>query len=144
MRQGRWTRNNRAATRLVPQRKERAILTIRDHLAIVGTGLEWIVTVIELIAIAILLLGLVRFMWRFVTGDVLHRQAHERSHELNRGRLSLGRHILAALEVLIVADLIRTVLHLSIENIALLGILVLVRSFISFFLEYEIKALEKE
>lgn len=128
----------------MPQRKEQAILTIRDHLEIVATGLEWIVTATELIAIAILLLGLVRFLRRFVSGDVLRREAHERSHELNRGRLSLGRHILAALEVLIVADLIRTVLHLSIENILLLGVLVLVRSFISFFLEYEIKALEKE
>jgi uncharacterized membrane protein len=110
----------------------------------VATGLEWIVTITELLAVGILLLGLARFVGRFVSGDVLRHDAHERSHELNRGRLSLGRHILAALEVLIVADLIRTVLHLTIENILLLGMLVVVRSFISFFLEYEIKALKTD
>ncbi|MFN3526981.1 MAG: DUF1622 domain-containing protein [Paracoccus sp. (in: a-proteobacteria)] len=58
--------------------------------------------------------------------------------------MALGRHILAGLEVLIVADLIRTVLHLTFENILLLGGLVLIRSFISFFLEHEMRALEKD
>lgn len=46
--------------------------------------------------------------------------------------------------MLIVADLIRTVLHLTFENILLLGGLVLIRSFISFFLEHEMRALEKD
>ncbi|WP_405402729.1 DUF1622 domain-containing protein [Paracoccus sp. Ld10] len=74
----------------------------------------------------------------------MRRDAHERDHQLNRGRLALGRHILASLEVLIVADLIRTVLHLTLANIMLLGGLVLIRSFISLSLEYEMRTLKKK
>ena len=81
-----------------------------------ATGLEWIVIALELFAIGILLLGVARFATRFVSGDVMHRDAHDRHHQLNHGRLALGRHILAGLEVLIVADLIRTILHLSLAT----------------------------
>lgn len=119
-------------------------LSMADHLGAVAAVLEWVVVLIELFAIAILLLGMVRFTGWFVSGEVMRRDAHERDHQLNRGRLALGRHILASLEVLIVADLIRTVLHLTLANIVLLGGLVLIRSFISFSLEYEMRALEKE
>lgn len=118
--------------------------SLADHLGSLAVGLEWLVVLIELLAIAILLLGMARFARCFLNGEMMRRDAHERTHELNRGRLSLGRHILAGLEVLIVADLIRTVLHFSFDNILLLGGLVLIRSFISFFLEHELRALQKE
>lgn len=95
-------------------------------------------------AIAIFILGILRFSSWFFSGEALRRDAHERTHQLNRGRLALGRHILAGLDVLIVADLIRTVLHLSVDNIVLLGGLVLIRSLISLVLEHEMRALEKE
>ncbi len=124
--------------------EDTTLLSMADHLGFVAVALEWVVVLIELFAIAILLLGIVRFTGWFVSGEVMRRDAHERDHQLNRGRLALGRHILASLEVLIVADLIRTVLHLTLANIVLLGGLVLIRTFISFSLEYEMRALEKE
>lgn len=124
--------------------EDTTLLSMADHLGFVAVALEWVVVLIELFAIAILLLGVVRFTGWFVSGEVMRRDAHERDHQLNRGRLALGRHILASLEVLIVADLIRTVLHLTLANIVLLGGLVLIRTFISFSLEYEMRALEKE
>ena len=118
--------------------------SMADHLGLVAAGLEWIVIALELFAIGILLLGVMRFATRFVSGDMMQRDAHERDHQLNHGRLALGRHILAGLEVLIVADLIRTILHLSLANILLLGAIVVIRSFISFMLEYEMKSLQDE
>ncbi|MBM3604405.1 MAG: DUF1622 domain-containing protein [Alphaproteobacteria bacterium] len=116
--------------------------SLADHIGGLAVGLEWLVVLIEILAIAILLLGMIRFSTRFVTGEAMEAKAHERSHHLNCGRLELGRHILAGLEVLIVADLIRTVLHMSFGNLLLLGGLVLIRSFISFFLEHELRSLE--
>ena len=124
--------------------EDTTLLSMADHLGFVAVALEWVVVLIELFAIAILLLGIVRFTGWFFSGEVMRRDAHERDHQLNRGRLALGRHILASLEVLIVADLIRTVLHLTLANIVLLGGLVLIRTFISFSLEYEMRALEKQ
>jgi uncharacterized membrane protein len=118
--------------------------SLSDHLGPLTLAFEWLVVVIELFAIAILLLGLLRFAKDFVSGEILRRDAHERGHRLNVGRLTLGRHILSGLEVLIVADLIRTMLHLTMENILLLGGLVAIRSLISFFLEREMSHLDQE
>ncbi len=94
--------------------------SMADHLGMVATGLEWIVIALELFAIGILLLGVARFATRFVSGDVMHRDAHDRHHQLNHGRWHLAGTSWQA-GVLIVADLIRTILHLSLANILLLG-----------------------
>mgnify|MGYP002714924059 FL=1 len=97
-----------------------------------------------LFAILILIAGLVQAVRAFASGEARACEGHERGHRLNLGRLTLGRHILSGLEVLIVADLIRTMLHLNAENILLLGGLVTIRSLISFFLERELTHLEKD
>ena len=54
-------------------------------------------------------------------------------------RRNLGRVILLGLEVLIIADIIRTiVVDQSVESVAVLGIIVLIRVVLSFSLEVEI------
>lgn len=123
--------------------KDATLSAMSDRLGMVAAGLEWIVIALELFAICVLLLGVLRFSGRFVSGDVMRKDAHEQGHHLNRGRLALGRHILAGLEILIVADLIRTILHLSLANIILLGGIVILRSFISIVMDYELNALQK-
>ena len=55
-------------------------------------------------------------------------------------RSFLGRSILLGLEVLVAADLIRTVaVDPSLENVAVLGLIVLIRTFLSFSLDVEIE-----
>jgi uncharacterized membrane protein len=54
-------------------------------------------------------------------------------------RSFLGRSILLGLEVLVAADLIRTVaVDPSLENVGVLGLIVLIRTFLSFSLDVEI------
>ncbi len=56
-----------------------------------------------------------------------------------RGRNVFGRGILLALEILIAADLIRTVaVEPTLENIGVLGLIVVVRTILSFSLDVEI------
>ena len=56
-----------------------------------------------------------------------------------RLRQDIGRAILLGLEVLIIADIIRTiVVDSTVENVAVLGIIVLIRVVLSFSLEVEI------
>jgi hypothetical protein len=56
-------------------------------------------------------------------------------------RRTLGRGLLLGLEVLIAADLIKTIaVDLSIDNVAALGLLVLVRTVLSFSIEVEINS----
>lgn len=55
------------------------------------------------------------------------------------GRRTFGRGLLGGLEVFVAADLIRTVsVDLTLESIAALGLLVLVRTVLSFSLDVEI------
>jgi uncharacterized membrane protein len=54
-------------------------------------------------------------------------------------RTVFGRSILLGLEFLVAADIIRTVaVQPSLENVAVLGLIVLIRTFLSFSLEVEI------
>ena len=117
---------------------------LSDHIGSVAHWFEWIVVAVEIFAIGILLIGLVRFLVDFAAGETTRGDPLARTHRMNRGRMELGRHIQAALEVFIVSDIMRTVLHFTLENILLLGGLVLIRSAISFFLERELRHLKEE
>src|SRR5438309_7987537 len=62
--------------------------------------------------------------------------AHESYDELRR---NLGRSILLGLEVLIVADIVRTIIvDPTLESVAVLGVIVIIRILLSFSLEVEI------
>jgi uncharacterized membrane protein len=55
-------------------------------------------------------------------------------------RTYFGRSVLFALELLVAADLIRTVaVQPTLQNVAVLAIIVLIRTFLSFSLEVEIE-----
>ena len=59
---------------------------------------------------------------------------------LRRFRANLGRGILLGLELLVAADIIGTVaVTPSLENLTVLGLIVLIRTFLSFSLEIEIE-----
>lgn len=64
----------------------------------------------------------------------------DRTKAYNRLRGNIGRTILLGLEVLIVADIVLTVaIDSTIESALTLGIIVLVRTFLSFSLEIELE-----
>ncbi len=62
-------------------------------------------------------------------------------HKLDLMRYKLGAGILFGLELLVGADIIETVLNPSYYDIGLLGMLIIIRSFLSYFLNKEIKEL---
>jgi uncharacterized membrane protein len=53
--------------------------------------------------------------------------------------VELGRYILAGLELFIVSDIIETALSLQLTDLVFLGLLVAIRSAISYFLEREVQ-----
>ncbi len=64
----------------------------------------------------------------------------ERVGVYERARLQVGQAILLGLEVLIIADIVQTVtIDPTIESAATLGIIVLVRTFLSFSIEIELE-----
>ena len=72
------------------------------------------------------------------------RSGPERVRKTNRERIELGRYILAGLELFIVSDLIHTVISLAFSDLLFLGLPVVIRSIISFFLDRELGQVKKE
>lgn len=97
--------------------------------------IRWTAMVIEIIGILIIIVGAVLSLGRFI----LKKQGEEyRSFQIIREEL--GRAILLGLEFLVAADIILTVVFdSSLENILNLGLIVLIRTFLSFALEIEIE-----
>ena len=63
---------------------------------------------------------------------------------IDRHRMELGHYILAALELLIVSDIIHTALSLAVGDLLFLALLVLIRATVSFFLDREIRTIHQE
>ena len=104
---------------------------------------EWLATFIDVAGCVILLIGAGRFIWGFFRAE-LARDRAERVRGVNSERVELGRYILAGLELLIVSDIVHTALSLAMADLVFLGLLVIIRSLISFFLDRELEQLKKE
>lgn len=95
-----------------------------------------VVKVVEASGAAIMVLGGLGAFLVFAYRALPPAKAHESYEELRR---NLGRCILLGLEVLIIADIVRTIIvDPTIESAGVLGIIVLIRILLSFSLEVEI------
>jgi len=95
-----------------------------------------VVIAFEAAAVLVLVLGtlywLGRCIWQLFQGSKPH-QAYRAF------RQSFGRTLLLALDILVAADIILTVtLDLTFETLGMLGLLVLIRTFLHFVLELEV------
>lgn len=97
--------------------------------------IEVIVLGVEIVAVAILSIGVAVVLLRGVLG-IATRKPWEQVYE--GMRVGMGRALLLGLEVLIAADIIVTVvLELTIANVAALGLLVVIRTFLSWAIQLE-------
>jgi uncharacterized membrane protein len=95
-----------------------------------------IARVIEGIGVVIMAIGVVVVLARYGAG-IFARQARSAGYE--QLRVSMGRVILLGLEILIVGDIVRTVIvETSLSSVAVLGIIVVIRTVLSFTLEVEL------
>jgi len=114
---------------------------IQQQLPALASVLEGVVLAIELFAVAILLIGVIRFAVLFAVAELRSARSPQGAGAINEARVVLGRYILSALEVFIVADLLLTVLSFTVQNLIFLAALVLIRAVVSWFLELELRAL---
>jgi uncharacterized membrane protein len=99
-------------------------------------AMETIVRGFEIAGVAVLALGSLLALARGGRGVLRgeHRGAYEQA------RQDVGRSILLGLEILIIADIVQTItIDPTLESAATLGIIVLVRTFLSFSLEIELE-----
>lgn len=110
-------------------RPRRPELTVTEFIDRVAQGFD-------LLGVAVFVLGLVWSLWTAVRVW--------RSSDGRRGYRSLretfGGVLLVGLEILVAADLIRTVaVRPTLQNVAVLGVIVLIRTFLSVSLQVEIE-----
>ncbi len=95
-----------------------------------------VVKVVEAVGAGIMVLGGLAAFLVFAARALRPERARESYDELRR---NLGRCVLVGLEVLIVADIVRTIIvDPTLESVGVLGIIVIIRILLSFSLEVEI------
>ncbi len=100
-------------------------------------AMDHVAKVFEVIGAAVLVLGLLLSLT--LAGHVWWRTRHGRAGYQTL-RETFGGVLLLGIEVLVAADLIRTVaVEPTVMNVAILGMIVLIRTFLSFSLEIEIE-----
>jgi uncharacterized membrane protein len=104
--------------------------------------LKWIevaALAIEILAVVIIVAAIFYSIARYSIQAVVHplRQPEVRYKQL---KTSLGASLLLGLEILVAADIVRTVaLEATLQSVAVLGLLVLIRTFLSWALVVEIE-----
>jgi uncharacterized membrane protein len=92
--------------------------------------------VIEGVGVVIMTAGLAIVLLRFAYSVAA---PGTRSGSYERLRVSMGRVILLGLEILIVGDIVRTIIvEASVQSVLVLGLIVVIRTVLSFALEVEI------
>ena len=90
----------------------------------------------ETLAAAVLIIGATLSLVRFINASLRGSKGRE---EYQRFRQGLGRTLLLALDLLVAADIILTVImDMSFEALGMLGLLVIIRTFLHFVLHLEV------
>jgi uncharacterized membrane protein len=90
----------------------------------------------EVLGVLVLAVGAV---WSFLAAGLTWRRSRQPRQAYSLLRRAFGGTLLLGLEVLVAADLIRTIaVSPTLSNVLVLGLIVLIRTFLSFSLEIEI------
>ena len=103
------------------------------------TLFEYLYIVIGSIGVGIIVWGVVITVFRFLKLEFRRSKRKTIYHDRESIRHQFASFLLLALEFLIAADIILTVIHPTFEEIAILASIVAIRTVISYFLEKEIR-----
>lgn len=100
--------------------------------------LETIAFTIDLVGIAILIFAALKFIVHFLGFEMKRLRGLEFVEGIQEMRLRLGSYILLALEFIIISDVIETAMSRNVDDLLALGLLVVIRVALSFFLGREL------
>jgi uncharacterized membrane protein len=93
---------------------------------------------IGMIGVAVIIWGVLKVLFKLIQTEVTRKGKERASTGREILRHQLGSYLLLGLEILIAADVIHTVTHPTLNDMALLGSIVLIRTVISYFLDREL------
>ena len=101
--------------------------------------LEWLAVAIDLAGAMIMVWAFVEAVLGLVRGSIRAGDAPSRIRNMQVVRCGLGVKLVFALELMIISDLFVTIISRSIDDLILVGGLVVIRTVIGFFLNKEIQ-----
>lgn len=96
-----------------------------------------ITEIIDLVAILFILWGFIKSMFDFFAMKFKNKTVS--NLDIKSIRCYLGTYLLLGLEIMIVADIIKTVLNQTTQELIFLGGIVIIRTVLSYFLNKEIE-----
>jgi len=115
-----------------------------EHSNITVLIFEWIEYLADLVGIGILVIGFIKGSILFVRLEIDRLLGKKNHEEIFSLRNVLGSYIIIALDFLIVSDIIHSVVNPQLDDLLNLGIIVILRTAIGFFLGKELYELRKE
>ncbi len=95
---------------------------------------------IGLMGVGVILFGVTGGLLRFIRTEFLAIIGKSAGEDRKRLRHLLGYHLLLGMEFLIAADIIDTLMKPDMQDLAILGAIVIIRSLISYSLNAELKS----
>lgn len=99
----------------------------------------WIAWATGLVGVGVLAWGVLVGVFELAKLEVHRMRGREIAHERAVVRQDLGYYILLGLEFLIAADIMHTIRHPTLEELAVLGVIVAIRTVISYFVTLEMQ-----
>lgn len=106
--------------------------------------LNILATVISVVSLLIVTYGALVAFISFLGNELKRFTGQYSTVNIRRLRAELGTYLLLGLELLIASDILKTVLEPSLDELAILGGIVVLRTILSVFLNKEIKELDSE
>jgi uncharacterized membrane protein len=100
--------------------------------------LEYLSIGIGIAGVTVIIWGVIKVLVRLIHAELTFRGRMRASTGREVLRHQLGSYLLLGLEILIAADVIRTIIHPTLNDVALLGSIVLIRTVIGYFLDREL------
>jgi uncharacterized membrane protein len=121
------------------------VIELIDHnepeLSIIFVGFEWAEYIADLVGIGILILGFLKGLVVFIKMEFDHLTGGDTFDDILALRSTLGGYIILSLDFLIISDIIHSVVKPEFNELINLGIIVVLRTSIGFFLGREIMEL---
>lgn len=106
--------------------------------------LEELAIIISLISIFVVVYGTLIAAGAFVKTELLRLRGRYNIQRLRVLRADLGTYLLLALELLIAADILKTIVEPGLHELVILAGVVVLRTVLSFFLNKEILEIDRE
>ncbi len=106
--------------------------------------LEIISVIISIISVCVVIYGTVIAFGHFLVNELNRARGLYTIHKLRVLRADLGTYLLLGLELLIASDVLKTIVEPGLNELMILGGIVILRTVLSFFLDREIRLLEQE